>query len=74
MAQATILPQPPGIQVPVRGDSGTVGTPTRDVPHTLGLQGLDQTRLVTVPATEVSQFPIIPFSPGKDLAICGQGQ
>lgn len=49
MAQAPVLAQAPAVQLPTGGDGRAVGAAAGNVPDTLGLQGLDQTRLITVP-------------------------
>lgn len=59
MPQAAVLAQPPAVQLPAGRDGGAVGAATRDVPNTLGLQGLDQPRLVTVPGRETPSQQLI---------------
>lgn len=52
MAQSPILPQAPAVELPTGGDGCTVGAAAGDVPDPLGLQGLDEPRLVTVPGRD----------------------
>ena len=51
-----------------------MGTAAGDVSHPFGLEVLYQTRLITIPATEMTQLPVIPLAPGENFTIRGQGQ
>lgn len=56
MSKAAIFPQTPAIQLPAGGDRRTVRAATGDVTDALGLQCLNQPRLVTVPKAENPNF------------------
>lgn len=49
MPQPAVLPEAPGVQLAAGCEGCAVRAPAGDVPDALGLQGLDQPRLVTVP-------------------------
>lgn len=59
MSKAAIFPQTPAIQLPAGGDRRAVRAATGDVTDALGLQSLDQPRLVTVPKARKSDFSLI---------------
>lgn len=49
VAQPSILPQAPGVELPTGGDGSAVRAAAGNVSDSLRLQGLDEARFVTVP-------------------------
>lgn len=49
MSEAAVFTQTPAVQLSTGGDGGAVGAAAGDVADALGLQGLNQSGLITVP-------------------------
>ena len=62
MSQAAVLSKTPGVQFTAGRERRTVRAPAGNVPDSLGLQGLYQPRLVTVPKARLSKIPYHPSS------------
>lgn len=71
MAQPAVLPEAPGVQLAARGEGRAVRAPAGDVADALGLQGLDQPRLVAVPAARGTACP---QSPDEDASTHPHGR
>lgn len=57
MAQAAVLAEAPGVELPAGRERGTVRAPAGDVPDALAFQRLDQPRLVAVPRASSGNTP-----------------
>lgn len=57
MAQAAVLAQAPGVELPAGRERGAVRAPAGDVPDALAFQRLDQPRLVAVPRASLDNTP-----------------
>lgn len=74
VSESPVLAQSPGVELAVAGYGGRVARAAGNVPYSLGLEGLDQSRLVEGDPIAVAEFAVLALAPREDLAVLGEGQ